>query len=372
MLTLKADDLPRFMTCNGYRVMPHNVPFNVDDTDRDEGNAAHWLVEQVHRGIFHLDELVDRKAFNGVFITEEMIEYADEYLNAIMGKGQVECDTSYSDGQNYSIRGRADHIEYSTWNKPQGGVTKILHVSDFKYGWGIVEPKGNWTLISHALAWIFRNPNEQVDEIVLRIFQPRPHHVEGKVREHRYSRDELLNVLWPQLSAALSNPSDQLRTSEHCKKCPALASCPAAMSACMNAIDVSEQALPSEVDDKTMGFMLDNMERAIKILEQNKKALSEKALHRIKAGAIIPGYGRETELTNRQWKEGITVDVAPVLTGKDLSKKQLITPAQAIKAGVSEVVVNSLCERREKGTKLVRISADQAAKKIFNTSTKGA
>lgn len=357
MLTLKADDLPRFMTCNGYRLMPHHAPFNVDDTDRDEGNAAHWLVEQVHSGKFSPDELVDRKAFNGVFITDEMVEYVTPYLNAIKGRGQVEVDTSYSDGAHYSIRGRADHIEHD-------GNTLV--VSDFKYGWGIVEPKGNWTLISHALGFGFAKLNGRFpDYIELRIFQPRPHHPEGKIRAYTYSSQELLNALWAQLSTALTNPSNELRTSEHCRKCPAFATCPAALKASMNAIDVSEEAFAADVDDATMGFLLDQIERAIKHLEQAKKAYTEKALHRIKAGGIIPGYGRETELTNRQWKAGITVETAPMLTGMDLSKKQLVTPTQAAKLGLSEEVINSLSERREKGSKLVRINPDQAVKKMF-------
>jgi len=371
MLTLKADDLPRFMTCNGYRNMPHNAPFNVDDTDRDEGNAAHWLVEQVHSGKHTPDELVDRKAFNGVFITDEMVEHATPYLDAIMGKGKVECDTSYSDERTYNIRGRADHIEYET-KYEKGGST--LYVSDFKYGWGIVEPKGNWTLISHALAWIFQNSHAPLENgIVLRIFQPRPHHPEGKIRQYHYTRDELIE-LWQQLATTLTNPKDELRTSEHCRKCPALASCPAALKASMNAIDVSETPYVADVDDATIGWLLDNFDRAIKTLEQSKKAYSEKALHRIKAGAIVPGYARETELTNRQWKTGITVETAPMLTGMDLSKKELITPTQAIKKGLSEEVINSLSERREKGSKLVRVNADQAVKKMFGNlnSTKGA
>jgi hypothetical protein len=361
MLTLKADDLPRFMTCQGYRLMPHNAPFNVDDTDRNEGNAAHWLVEQVHSGKFTLDELVDRKAFNGVFITEEMVEHVTPYLDAIKGRGKVECDTSYADPhQRYSIRGRADHIEFEQ-------TAATLYISDFKYGWGIIEPKNNWSLISHALGWIYsNNMQNNVAKIVFRIYQPRPHHPEGKIREWTVTPDQL-GHLQNQLIGALCNPGNELQTSEHCRKCPALASCPAARKACMNAIDLSEAAFASDVDDATMAWLLDNFERAVKILEESRKAYAEKALHRIKAGGIIPGYGREIELTNRQWKTGITVETAPMLTGKDLSKKQLITPTQALKTGLSEEVINSLSERREKGSKLVRMNADQAAKKILNS-----
>lgn len=358
MLTLTATNLPRFISCNGHRLMPRNEPFNIDDTDRNEGNAAHWLVEQVHSGKYQFDELVDRKAFNGVFITEEMVEYVTPYLNAIKGKGQVECITSHSDGQRYTINGRADHVEYNNID--------TLFISDFKYGWGIVEPIGNWTLISHAIGWLIQNQQYgfTIKNIVFRIYQPRPHHVQGKIREWVCSIEEFQS-LTNQLFHQLYNPDDKLRTSEHCRKCPALASCPAAAKAGMNALDVADTAFASEMTDGTLGFMLDQYDRAIKILTENRKAYAEKALHRIKAGAIVPGYARESELTNKQWKEGVSINSLMIITGKDLSRKELMTPTQAIKAGLREELADNFCERREKGSKLVRINASQQIKKLF-------
>lgn len=362
MITLTATDLPRFMACNGYRLMPHHKPFNVDDTARDEGNAAHWLIEQVHRGISTLEQLEGEKAFNGVFITEEMIEYVKPYLEAVTGKGEVECDTSYSDGQRYSIRGRADHVS-------QSGDT--LYVSDFKYGWGLVEPERNWTLISHAFGYAFTKLNGVFPaQVVMRIYQPRPHHPEGKIREWRVTGTEL-QALYEEFIRVMHNPSEELHTSEHCRKCPALLTCPAAQKSGMNAIDTSEAAFVADIDDGSLGRLLDQIDRAIKVLEQNKKAYTEHALHRLKAGAVIPNYVAERELTNRQWKDGVNVEFAKLVTGVDLGKSALITPAQALKKGVSEAAIESLCERREKGIKLVRLDADKAVKKMFN-NLKGA
>ena len=361
MITLTATDLPRFMACNGYRLMPHHKPFNVDDTARDEGNAAHWLIEQVFRGAT-LDQLNGQKAFNGVFITDEMIEHVTPYLQAITGAGEVECDTSYGDGQRYNIRGRADHISYQTGE---------LYVSDFKYGWGLVEPERNWTLIGHAFVYAFNRLNGVFPaQVVFRIYQPRPHHPEGKIREWRVTGAELQG-LYEKFITVMNNPSNELRTSEHCRKCPALLTCPAAQKAGMNAIDTSEAAFVAEIDDASVGQLLDQIDRAIKVLEQNKKAYTEHALHRLKAGAVIPNYVAERELTNRQWKDGVNVEFAKLVTGVDLGKPTMITPAQALKKGVSEAAIESLCERREKGVKLVRLDADKAVKKMFN-NLKGA
>lgn len=358
MLTLTATELQRFMTCNGSRLMPENPRFNIDDTVRNEGNAAHWLIEQVFKQVAGTLQFVNKKAPNGVFITDEMIDHVTPFLEAIRGKGDVEIDTSYSDCQRYQINGRADHIEYDK-------ETSTLYVRDFKYGWTPVEPEYNWTLISHAMGYIYPKLNGVCPaKVVFQIFQPRPHHPMGRIRE--WIVDSVrMNELFDRMVNTLSKPSDMLKTSKECKDCLARATCPAAQKAEMNAIDFSEMAFVSDVDDATLAFLLDNIERALKILEQGKKAYSEMALHRLKAGKIIPGYSTEKELTNKQWKDGITIETAKLLTGKDLSRKQMMTPAQAAKEGVSEAAIESLCERRQKGVKLVRMDADAAVKKMF-------
>lgn len=357
MLTLTADELPRFMACNGSRNIDQVPAFDPDNTMRNEGDAAHWLIEQVFNKRFGMDELVNRPAVNGVYITEEMIEAVTPCLEDIRGRGEVEVITSYSDGVGYDVRGRADWIAFE-------GTT--LHVGDFKYGWGIVEPENNWTLLSHACAWMDSNRDlvGNVTHVVLTIWQPRPHHPLGKVRSVTYTAEELLGF-WFILSATLANPNNVLNTGKHCKDCLGMINCPAAQKAALNAIDVSEMAYVSSLDDGSLAFVLEQYERAGKILEQCHKAASELALHRIKAGKIVPGYGIEKELTNKQWKQGITVEAAKIITGKDLSKKQLITPAQAVKAGVSQEAVDALCERREKGVKLTKINASTQVKKMF-------
>lgn len=361
MLTLTADELPRFMACNGSRSITQVQPFAPDDTMRNEGDAAHWLIEQVFNRKYGTDELVDRPAFNGVYVTEQMIEDVTPCINAIQGRGAVEVVTSYSDGVAYDVRGRADWIAFE-------GTT--LHVGDFKYGWSIVEPEENWTLLSHVMGWCYNNPNlcDQMTDVILHIWQPRPHHPLGKVRSVPYSKQQL-QQFWVSLFFKLTQPDGMLNTSKHCKDCLGMINCPAAQKAGLNAIDMSEKAYVSELDDSTIAFVLEQYERAAKILEQLHKAASELALHRIKAGNIVPGYGIEKDLTNKQWKQGITVEAAQAITGKDLSKKQLITPAQAVKAGVSQEAIDALCERREKGVKLSKIDPKTAVKKILNRLT---
>lgn len=356
MLTVTATDLPRLMACNGSRLMGGSPPpVNADETVRDEGIAAHWLVEQVAKGAFTAEELIDRKAPNGVYITDEMVEYLEEYLNCVRQGGQVEIDTSHGNAL-WQINGRADHILYDNG---------ILYINDLKYGWSLAEPEKNWTLISHALGFWFKHEGMKISKVVFRIFQPRPHHAVGRIRDWSVTGEELVR-LYDEINGMLCVPSDMLQTGTHCRNCPALAHCPAARAAQYNAIEATEKAFNDSLDNAALSVHLDRLRRASEILEQAQKAYNDVAMHRLQEGQIIDNYALENDLTNRQWQAHVTPELMQILTGKDLTKKKLITPTQVEKAGVSKEVVASLCERRNKGVKLVRMDANARAKKMFN------
>lgn len=357
MLTLTATNLPRFMACNGSLQMGESeVIVEQDNIVRDEGIAAHWFIQQVHDGKFAAEELIDRKAPNGVYITADMVDYAEEYLNDIKN-AEVEVDTSYN-GNNWQINGRTDAVGYSP-------TTKILTVSDYKYGWRIVEPKMNWTLISHAIGYSLAHTDNEIKTFTFKIYQPRPYHPAGRVREWSVTNEEL-NKLYDQLIHTLQEPSDQLCTSQHCHNCPALAICPSARRAMLNAVDISEGVYDERIDNQTLSFELDNIDRALGVLKERRKAYEELSIARIKEGQMIDNYAVDKSLTNRQFKKGITPEYIQMLTGLDIAQRKLPTPAQAEKMGLSKEVVETLVERREKGLKLVRVSANDKASKLLN------
>lgn len=358
MLSLTATQLPRFMACNGSRLMGGVEPFNPDETVTDEGNAAHWLIEQVFNGVHSAEELIDRKAPNGVYITADMVEHVEGYLRDVCGTGSIEVQTSYSD-QTWEIKGRSDHITRNRY-----GDTLI--VSDFKYGWKIVEPEMNWTLISHAIGWLSRNGDvlQNTRRIVFRIYQPRPFHPDGPVRQWVISYDELMKH-WQTLKSALENPSDICRTSENCYKCPSRSQCPALQIATMNAVDVAHRAFDSEIDNDRLGWMLDNIKRAQDVLKQSLDAYEDLALHRLKVGQNIPEYTIQSGLGKTHWNDGVTPELLQALTGIDVSKRDIVTPNQAKQLGVSEAVVKAYTDRPSTGFKLVRQDVSKKAEKLF-------
>lgn len=355
MLTIDASNLPRFMVCNGYRLLPIDpLPTERDDTIREEGNAAHWLASVVFSGQHTIEEMVDRKAPNGIYITAEMAEYVREYLNDLTPNDRIEWGYALT-GSNWQINGRGDCIGLSPSNK--------LIVRDFKYGYSIVEPENNWTLIAHAVGYCFTNGvTPHSFEFV--IHQPRAPHRDGTVRRWEVSADELMK-LYNQMQMVLSRPSETLQTSQQCYKCPAFTGCPARQDAELNALEVSHMAYRAEIDNADIVRRLALIHRADEMLKQSKKAYEEQIMHRLQTGQIIDNYAIEIEYTNRVWKDGVSADWMQALTGFNLTKPAMITPKQAETTGVPKEIVALFAERRSKGSKLVKVDANKRAAKFF-------
>ena len=354
MFETTATNLPRVMVCNGSRLMAEaEAPHSGDDTIRNEGIAADWLVGQVHGKHFTVEDLIDRKSPNGVYIEPEMVEHLEEYLGEVDG-GEIEV-TVNNIGENWRVNGRADLIKH----RPG-----VLLVGDLKYGYRIVEAEENWTLISHAMSWVAQHPEEKIEWFTFAIYQPRAYHPEGSVRYWSINNVQMQDY-FDQIPAKLSNLDDQLQTGEHCYGCPSFTTCPAARKAEMNCLEASHKAFDDKLTDDELATRLDELARAEAMLKQSNKAFKELAIHRLKKGQIVKNYACDTELTNRQWKKDVTPEFIKMMSGIDVTTVKLISPAQTEKAGVPKEFVATLTERRNKGVKLVRIDADKQARKLL-------
>lgn len=358
MLSITATNLPRFIKCNGSRLLEDfKSSVITDDTNREEGNAAHWLIEQVSKKLFAADELIDRKAPNGIFISGDMVENIEPYLNGEAKDGYVEYETTFR-GENWEILCRADRVKYDFSNE-------TLYIDDFKYGWRIIEPEENWTLIAHAIGFLTNNNVPPPKKIKFTIYQPKPYHPKGKIRSWEIDSNQL-GLYYGRLIAILTNPNDTLSTGEHCHKCPSMTNCPASVKAGMNAIDVSETAYNDNINNNDLSFMLDTLTRASNVIKQTLDAYSELALHRVKQGQIVKNYSIDNQLSNQIWHDYVTKEIVFALTGKNIEKKnELITPTQALKLGIDETIVKSLSDRKIKGVKLIKIDENTKAQKLF-------
>lgn len=359
--SINADDLPRFMACNGSRLLAASVPPTQGDTAaRDEGTAAHYMATTAFNNVMTVEEMINRKAPNGVYMTEEMGEHVKNYLDTLTvhaGFANFALRAMEIQTDHENVNGRCDYGAFTN----DGNLT----IADFKYGWRIVEPEMNWTLISHAIA-ITNNLPEYPRSITCAIYQPRPYHRDGDFRKWIIGFPEL-QALRDQLYTALRNPSNQLHTSNFCGKCPANATCPAARLAGMNSIEATETAHNDDMSNNELSIELDNLNRAQDMIKSRLEALEELAKHRIKAGQVVDNYSVEMGLGKTIFKPEITADLLQALTCKDLSVKKLVTPAEAKRQGVNPDFLASITTRPTTGVKLVRISANKKAEKLFKT-----
>lgn len=353
MLEVTATNLPRVMNCPGWLFMPASKSTVDDPTARDEGNAAHYVAKMVFDG----ETIgVDAKAPNGFVMSGEMIDFAQEFVS-MLDCGAMEVVTSFG-SDNWRVNARADHIKYRDG---------ILTIDEFKYGWRIVEPRMNWTLIAHAIGYCIAN-NIAPSEIRLRIHQPRPYHQSGKVREWVSSYDDLQDY-YAQINETLSNPPVELRTGPHCAKCPALANCPAARAASMNAIDVTGIAFSDDLPGDLLSFELDTLRIASETLKTRLEALEELAAHHIRNGSPVRNYHMKERYGDSRFKTGITAPIIKALIGIDCSKVGTVTPAEAKRRAkgnpVALAALDTLIDRPMIGTKLIRADSDDYARKLL-------
>lgn len=364
-IVVTATELPRTMHCFGSLQMPQAVPCGGDTTQRDEGNCAHWLAEQMFNGA---SVGAGATAPNGYVVTDDMVEHVSQYVSAL-DCGEMEADTSYG-GATWQVRGRADHLVYrdaaaTEVNGCQTGyLPSCLTIDDFKYGWRLVSPVRNWTLMSHAIGWCIRT-QQRPDRIVLRIHQPRPYHPEGPLREWSCSFEELMGF-YSRIDARLSNPTDELVTSmEHCAKCHALALCPAARSASMNALDVADRVFSDDLPKPLLTREMELMRQAVSMIEARRDAIEELVTHRIKQGEVFDGYMLERRHGQRRWKPGLTGAVLSALAGVDLAKDGAVTPAEAERRGVSKEAIAAMTDRPLLDPKLKAVDVDARGRALF-------
>ena len=323
------------------------------NTVRDEGNAFHWLLEKPRP----FKQYVDTKAKNGVLYTEEMADHAEEYFAKIVGFDfyGLEKPTTWSIPNVIEVRGRADCIGIN--------LDGTLHILDAKYGYTLVEPEENYTLISHAIGWIYHNPTTFIGKVVFHIYQPRGFHPDGVWRDHEIGYGELEAYIG-RISEQAARTS-HLRVGPHCDGCRAAYDCPALRRSVGSILDIISGTYSDDLQPEQISHQMQLVDRAAALIKARQGALEDLTKYTLLQGKIVDGYMLEKTYANTTWVEGFDAETIGLTLGIDVVKTSVISPAQAKKAGADEEVVEALTERKYSGQKLVRRSADQAAKKAF-------
>lgn len=363
---LSASAAPRWVACAGSVNLCSLYPS--EDTPKSlEGTAAHWVVSEALAGMTVPFGAI---APSGIEVTEEMLEGADMYADNVLavarlgGKLHVEktmgCHTIHSD-----CGGTPD-----AWHHDAGNIT----VWDYKFGHGFVDVYENWQLIVYA-AGILESLGVKDDQFFtfhFRIVQPRNYHRDGPIREWVVKAVDLrahFNILRAAASAAWLRTDAQCTPSDQCDYCPGRRACEALQQTGFKGMDFASGSTPLELTNAALGTELTLLNHYLARMEARKTGLEEMAASEIKAGGIVPGFTLNSTAGRLGWTKPVDEVIAlGQMMGVDVSKPGVITPTQAIKAGLPDTLVAGYAGRPAGGLKLA--AADEGkARRIFGAVT---
>lgn len=322
--------------------MSEGIP-NKSSAFADEGTAAHELAEKCLRDgcdpIEWLGGHVDIKSGavcgarpdgppgqDGCFeITEEMVAAVDLYVETVRGYAGADDEVEYEARLDLThIPGMAFGTGDCVIYKP---ATRHLVVIDLKYGRGVpVDVKANEQLRAYALGAARRHHNRGVSAVTTVIVQPRCPHPDGPVRSETIDAVDLLEFRIDLEGKAIATqaPDAPLVAGDHCKFCPAAATCPAlrqkvlavaemefspAEGSLLNpgasapGVEIVEPApgLPPPVDAMTPDAMA-RVLRDAGIVRDWIKRVEERANDMAKAGTPPTGWKLVGSRATRKWR----------------------------------------------------------------------
>lgn len=360
-MIIRCSGLSRVMSCPGSKLMK-DLPEDTGNEAAKEGTAAGELLEAMlaQRTV---KPNVPAQASNGVYFNDEMYSYLAPCAERLLERQvDVRCEVriDWQTTSGITIRGQYDMC-YE--------IGDTLYVEDLKYGYGIVEVKENWQLLGYAIGEIYRQ-GRVFDKIVFRIFQPRPHHKDGVLREWSIDYNTLLKYhqMINEKISLLTSGEAYLETGPHCRYCPAAGErCQAFNNAFYNTVDVSLAEVNQDgLTDVEIASQLDVLKRAENILKIKKESLEQLGVARIRQGRLIPGYTVDQTYSKRYWKKHISPSVIETMTGIEVTETVLKSPHKCKQLGVPKELVESFSERFANKTTLKKQDTTELGNKIFN------
>lgn len=351
---------------------------DLDDEEAREGEAAHWLAATCLTTL-QLDplELVGHTAPNGEIITLEIAQHTALYIqfvehicraNALFLALRIEQQIKIPDILPDAF-GTPDACVFDLKNM-------ILHIFDFKYGYGIYEAFENWQCIMYAcglLRELNDHPSGQftnwADTITVKIHivQPRPYHVEGPARTWTVKAKNLLPY-FKRLYDAANEIIKKTKTGKHCRYCSARHVCPALAESAMICVDQIAGSTPQVTSNEALSTEITILRAAIERAQWRLSAREAEAMAKIKAGQYVPGFIIEPGKGRRAWAKPVQEIIAlGDACGIDLRKPpDVVTPLQAIDKHLDEAIVNAMSEKK---TTFKLVDDRNLAKRIFGNDT---
>lgn len=353
----------RRVVCPGSRALEALYPATEESESAREGRIAHECITYLRHG-HNLFLEAGHETPEGDIFTQDMIDGACLFLNAI-DETVTPAHHSLKD-VNFELPLTIAKVHDQcvgvpdAWYYDQG----VLFIWEYKYGFKPIDAFENWQMIEYAIGIIsaLEFNGQEVRHIYFEVIQPR-NYVTGpniiwEISAEDFATYEKQLCLSENVSlqpTAYCNPSPQ------CIDCRARHACPALQQAALTVIDTSMENLPLDLTPAAIGNELRFLKRAEKLLDARITGLEEQALSLIKRGENVPYFRVEESAGRERWKQDNAEIIAlGDLLGVDVSKPvEVVTPKQAIKAGLPAEVVREYSETPRGSLKLV---SDNAAR----------
>ena len=351
-----------WVECPGSRALRQAYPEREDSEAAMEGTAAHWVFEQMLKAKRADVVKAGMLAPNGVEVTEEMLDGGEMFCDCVGMEhhGHVEKRVTM-----------AKSVHAANWGTPDffGLRNGVLRVVDYKYGHRYVDEFENWQGIDYiagAIEFLDIRPEHET-QIEFTIVQPRHFGRAGPVRTWSTNIRDIQPYIQRLRDAAHSAMQDNAPclTGDHCRYCSGRMACEALGRAVGGVLEMSGDSLPLELPIPVAARELTVMQRAADILQARITGLSEQLLYAGRSGAQLPGYSVERAEGRQKWIKPVPEVMAlGQMLGVDLGKPSVITPKQAVKAGIPEAVVAGMSEVPLGEWKLVKTD-DSKARRAF-------
>jgi hypothetical protein len=370
------------IACEGSLQLQELVPPCPPTDEEAEGTAAH-VVAMAHGAALASAWIEGKKFENGGrqwTITKDMFEGAQMYARALGGPhGNLRLEDGVKvtalhasecwgtpDAWRYFAAGSYEPTPYD----PYTTGFAVVRVGDYKFGHRYVNEFENPQLVAYALGVIERLNLIDTDVILeLILVQPRCFSAEP-VRVWRVRASVLrafVNLIYGKVEVALG-PNPPTTTGSHCLDCKARHMCKTLRYGSSHIVTYSGTAEPTPLDVVAMGQELRILVDASKQLEARLTGLKAQVEAHVRAGYAVPLWTLKPGRANRQWNDDVTPEYAAdsmATLGINIRKPmQVMTPTQAIDAGLDEDIIMEYAHR-PKPALLLKPDDKTEARKLF-------
>lgn len=242
---------------------------------------------------------------------------------------------------------------------------KRLIVVDYKHGAGVpVEVENNSQLMYYGLG-AMTALGLPVRSVELIIVQPRCFHADGAIRRWKTTPGRLIDFVADLIDDAIAteDPNAALVPGDHCRWCPAKASCPALMEKAMVTATQDFSSLTSYDPTKLAETLT-----LLPVMETWIKGVREFAYREAEQGRVPPGWKLVDKRATRKWRDDVNTDSLArnlALKPPEIMEHKLKSPAQVEKMLGKEAkqIFNQFVTSESSGKTLVQNSDKRAPAK---------